>query len=29
MEIKLRFIPITELAYEPEQMTPGSVGYDL
>ena len=29
MDITVRFIPITELAYEPEQMTPGSAGYDL
>ena len=29
MDIKVHFIPITELAYEPEQMTPGSAGYDL
>ena len=29
MNIKVRFIPITELAYEPQQMTPGSAGYDL
>ena len=29
MDITVWFIPITELAYEPEQMTPGSAGYDL
>ena len=29
MDIKVRFIPITEFAYEPQQMTPGSAGYDL
>ena len=29
MDIKVRFIPITKLAYEPQQMTPGSAGSPL
>ena len=27
--ITIHFIPLTELAFKPEKMTPGAAGYDL